>query len=114
MSIFMEAFSEKFADYRVIMGMDNASWHCEIDKSIDNIVPLFQPTYSPELNPAEHIWRYIRANGGFKNNTFDSIEEVEDNLCKAVNELLNDKNQIISITNFGWIKKAIEECMMAG
>ncbi|HOO19282.1 MAG TPA: hypothetical protein PK296_03720, partial [Paludibacteraceae bacterium] len=27
MSLFMEGFSEKFYDYRIIMAMDKASWH---------------------------------------------------------------------------------------
>ena len=86
------------------MGMDNAAWHSRrIDEQIDNIVPLFQPAYSPELNPAEHIWHYIRENGGFKNRTFDSLQEVEDSLCAAVNTLLTNKTKIKSITGFGWI-----------
>ena len=70
MDIFLKTFSENFAQYRVIMGMDNAACHNEDMKK--HIVPLFQPAYSPELlvlsevevNPAEHIWQYIRENGG--------------------------------------------------
>ena len=50
------------------MEMDNAAWH-DKNKTIDNIVPLFIPPYSPEVNPAEHIWEYIREAGGFKNKT---------------------------------------------
>jgi len=111
MDIFLNEFSKKFADYRVIMGMDNAPWHNnEMGK---HIVPLFQPAYSPELNPAEHIWQYIRENGEFKNRTFNSIQEVEDNLCVAVNTLLIDKNKIKSITRFKWILNAISNNMIA-
>jgi transposase len=96
------------------MGMDNASWHkCKVSEGTENIVPLFQPAYSPELNPAEHIWHYIRERGGFKNRTFGSIKEVEESLCVAVNTLLTDKNTIKSITGFEWIKNAISNSMIA-
>ena len=111
MDIFLKEFSKEFAGYRVIMGMDNAPWHSSCQ--LDNIVPLFQPAYSPELNPAEHIWHYIRENGGFKNRTFNSIQEVEDNLCQAVRTLLTDKNKIKSITGFKWILNAIQNNMIA-
>jgi transposase len=43
----------------MILAMDNASWHSsKIDAG--NIVPLFQPAHSPELNPAERVWKHIR------------------------------------------------------
>ncbi|MDR2653598.1 MAG: transposase, partial [Prevotellaceae bacterium] len=40
-------------------------------------LPLFHPPYSPELNPAEHIWHYIRESDSFKNKTFQSMNDVE-------------------------------------
>jgi hypothetical protein len=98
MNIFLSECSNQFADYKIIMGMDNASWHArEKSKNIDNIVPLFQPPYSPEVNPAENIWRHIRTNGGFKNTTFSTIKEVEECLCRAVNNLfIRQKNSKIN------------------
>ena len=106
MNIFLKTMSEKFPNYRIILGMDNASWHSsEID--IDNIVPLFQPAHSPEVNPAERVWKHIRENGGFKNRTFDNLNEVELALCAFANDVLTDKETIKSLTGFPWILKAI-------
>jgi hypothetical protein len=114
MSIFLNDFSKQFIDYKIIMVMDNASWHSSnISKNIDNIVPLFQPSHSPEVNPAENIWHYIRESGHFKNRTFASMNEVEEALCSAVDELLTDKEKIKSITAFSWIKKALKGDMIA-
>lgn len=108
MEFFLKDFSAQFPDYNVIMAMDNAAWHrCKIAKKVDNIVPLFQPAYSPGVNPAEHIWHYVRERGNFKNRTFSSLKEVEENLCLAVNELLTDKEVIKSIIAFNWIKAAL-------
>jgi hypothetical protein len=106
MNVFMAEFAKEFSNYRVIMAMDNASWHSAYDNT-DNIVPLFQPAHSPELNPAEHIWQHLKENGGFKNWTFNSIAEVEQQLVDAVNTLLTDREAVKSITGFKWILEAI-------
>jgi transposase len=106
MEVFINMMSEQFIDYRIIMAMDNASWH-NSNIEIENIVPLFQPPRSPEVNPAEHIWEYIRENEGFKNRTFNTLEEVEINLCKAAEKLLIDKERVKSLTGFDWVLKAI-------
>jgi transposase len=114
MNIFLEEFSSFFSNYKVIMGMDNASWHSSnVTEKLDNIVPLFQPVHSPELNPAEHVWHYIRESGHFKNRTFKSMKEVEEQLIITVNTLLNDKDKIKSITGFSWIKKGLAGNMIA-
>ncbi len=68
-------------------------------------MPVFQPPYSPELNPVEHIWHHIRETYNFKNKTFNSIQEVEDRLVVALNEL--DEKTVKSINRFNWIYKAI-------
>ena len=28
----------------------------------ENITPIILPPYSPELNPAENVWEYLRKN----------------------------------------------------
>ena len=106
MDIFLKEVSKFFKKYRIVMAMDRATWHSEeITKKYKNIVPLFQPPYSPELNPVESVWHYIRENGGFKNETFDTLKDVE---LKLVENLKNlDKETIKSITLFRWIKDAV-------
>ncbi|KAA6314388.1 hypothetical protein EZS27_034989 [termite gut metagenome] len=55
------------------MVMDGAAWHRgDKLKKWENIVPLFQPAYSPEVNPIESLWHHIREKGKFKNTTFHS------------------------------------------
>ena len=65
MDIFMQEVSDAFRQYKIIMVMDRAAWHTgDKIKKWENIVPLFQPPYSPELNPVESIWRLTREDGG--------------------------------------------------
>lgn len=106
MDIFMQGVSDKFKSYRIIMAMDSASWHTgDKARKWENIVPIFQPPYSPELNPVEHIWHHIRETYNFKNKTFNSMQEVEDKLVVALNGL--DKKTVKSISRFNWIYQAI-------
>jgi hypothetical protein len=93
MKIFTDEFSKEFSFYRIIMAMDQASWHSYHHKMPDNVVSLFQPAYSPEVNPAENIWHYVRETGGFKNKTFQSMPEVEEQLVHVVNTYLTDRDR---------------------
>ena len=61
----------------------------------------------------KRIWEHIRENGGFKNRTFETIGDVEENLCVAVLKLLNDKEKVKSLTGFGWVLKAIPDSLIA-
>jgi transposase len=106
MNIFMQGLSEVFGNYRIVMVMDRASWHSgENVKKPENIVSLFQPAYSPEVNPVENLWHHIREDGRFKNKTFNTLEEVELKLVEELNKL--DEKTVKSITLFRWIKDAI-------
>ena len=57
---FLDKFSSNFEGSTIILQMDKAPAH--ITQDIDwpeNIIPIYQPSYSPELNPIERLWEYI-------------------------------------------------------
>ena len=106
MDIFMQGISDEFKHYRIIMAMDGASWHTgNKTKKWENIVPLFQPPYSPELNPVEGLWHHIREKGNFKNTTFKKMKDVELQLMEQLRNL--DKETVKSLSLFHWINSAI-------
>ena len=106
MQIFLKGFSETFNNYRIILAMDRASWHTgESAQILDNIRPLFQPPYSPELNPVEILWHHIREKGQFKNRTFNSMKDVEENLSEQLKNI--DEKTVKSLSQFPWILSAI-------
>lgn len=60
MNLFLKHVSETFADYFIVMQIDQAAWHRSKTLLIpDNIRLIYQPPYSPEVNPTEHIWEEL-------------------------------------------------------
>jgi len=104
MNLYINELSNEYPNYRIILTMDNASWHtCKEIEKPENITLWNIPPYSPELNPAEHLWHYIRETKKFNNRTFDSIQEVEEHLAIALKEMQTETEIIKSLTNFNWL-----------
>ena len=61
------------------------------------------PSYSPELNPAEHIWDYIREQKKFNNYIFDSLDALDDHLFEVLRNLNDEKQYISSLCTFNWM-----------
>jgi hypothetical protein len=101
---YLNDLSEVFKHYRIILCEDNAGWHVSRGLNIpENIVFLYLPPYSPQLNPVEHLWDYIREVKGFNNRIFNSMDEVIDSLALALKEIYDEKEIIKSFSNFNWL-----------
>jgi hypothetical protein len=54
MNLFLAQVAEDFADYFIVMQVDQAGWHRAKDLQVPaNMRLIFQPAYSPELNPVK-------------------------------------------------------------
>ena len=59
-----------------IIVIDNAGFHSLKDYEIPQNIQLIRiPPYSPELNPAEKIWAYIKQS--YKNKVFENLENLK-------------------------------------
>ena len=57
---------------------DGAGWHSSNSLAVpDNITCVPLPPYSPELNPVENLWQYLRQNH-LANRVFDSCDAIVD------------------------------------
>ncbi len=67
-----------------VLIVDGARWHQTDDKLRvpDNITLLHLPPYSPELNPVENVWAYLRSNN-LSNRVFDTYDAIVDACCDA-------------------------------
>jgi len=68
---------------------------------LDNIGLLHLPPYSPELNPVENIWEYLRQND-LSNRIYATYEAIVDACCVARNKLIAAPDRIGSIATRAW------------
>ena len=69
----------------------------------DNITLLPLPSYSPELNPMENVWNYLRSNK-LCSLLWDSYEAIVDACTGAWHFLINDPERIRSIGSRIWAR----------
>lgn len=71
----------------VILIMDQAGWHKAKALVVpENIVILLLPPYSPELNPVENLWGYMRSHS-LSNRAYDGYDHIKDALTNAYRAL---------------------------
>lgn len=69
---YLNEFSLHRPDQAKIVVIDNAGFHSTKNIKIpENIILLRIPPYSPELNPCEQVWAYIKSR--YKNKVFADI-----------------------------------------
>ncbi len=88
-----------------VVVLDGAGWHqTGVKLKIpDNISLLPLPPYSPELNPVENIWQYLKQNY-LSNRIFETYEDIVDACCNAWNALMAAPDRIRSIAQRDWAK----------
>jgi len=86
-----------------LLVVDGAGWHQTGDKLRipDNVTLLHLPPYSPELNPVENVWAYLRSNK-LSNRVFETYDAIVDACCDAWNWLIAQPDQIASIGSRKW------------
>ncbi len=88
---------------KVLLFEDNAGWHSSKKVEIpEGIIVDYLPPYSPELQPAERLWKVV--DEPLVNQDFETIEEIEEILvvrCNLIREEM--KEQIRDLTNYYWL-----------
>ena len=96
--IFIREFSKQRPDELKILVMDNAAFHTAAAvKYPDNIMPIYIPPYSPELNPAEKIWQFLKDKMSMK--IYEDIKALRKDLFSIINQQLTS-DRIKSLTGY--------------
>lgn len=66
-----------------------------------NFTLIFLPSRSPELNPVENLWQYLRSNST-SNSVFDDYDAIIDTACNAWTRLMARPQTITSIGMRKW------------
>jgi transposase len=84
--------------------LDRAGWHTpQKIKCFSNLTLIPLPPASPELNPCELIWKYLRQRY-LANRCFDGEEQVVEKSCAAWNQFVGTKGLIRSLCSREWAK----------
>ncbi|WP_418357942.1 IS630 family transposase [Shewanella basaltis] len=79
--------------YAVVI-MDGASWHAnDIADDFENLSVVKLPPYSPELNPIEQVWSWLRQHK-LANRCFEGYESIVDACCEAWSAFIEDKERV--------------------
>src|SRR3990172_6314967 len=108
MQTFLDQFSETIAqDEHAVMILDQAGWHGSAALVIpDNITLLPLPAYSPELNPVERVWLYLKERF-LSHRLLDDYDAIVTAACNAWNRLVAEAGRITSLCSYPWIEAII-------
>lgn len=103
MQVHLDEISQAVAaGAHAVLLLDRAGWHISTDLEIpDNITPVLLPPRSPELNPVENVWQYLRQTY-LSNRVFDGYDAIIDAACQAWNRLIEKPWIIMSIGMRDW------------
>lgn len=84
--IFLDHLSQQNSNEFKVVILDNGAFHHANRLNIPyNISLVFLPPYSPELNPAEKMWRYIKDRMSMI--AYNNIEDLQQRLTQVVNNI---------------------------
>ncbi len=85
-----------------VLLLDRAGWHTTDKLRVPrNMTLIFLPSRSPELNPVENIWQYLRANW-LSNRVFETYPDIIEAACDAWKRLTSVPDVITSIGMRAW------------
>lgn len=98
---------ERFQEGRsqpVMLVLDQAGWHVsertrqlQEDGSVELV---YLPPYSPELQPAERLWKLI--DEPLANRVFDRLADLEEAIAERCSELSDETGRLRSLTLYHW------------
>ncbi len=107
MNVFLAGLSGTLAaDEHAVLVLDNAGWHVAKALAVPpNVTLLFLPAYSPELNPAERLWAWLRSHH-LSNRIFADYDDLLRETDSAW--LALDADTIKSVCRCSWIERALQ------
>ena len=89
---------------QAVVVLDQAGWHTTKKlPDFPNLTLLPLPAASPELNPCEQVWKYLRRTR-LSNRVFKDEKELLDVCSDAWNEFTNQQEQVSSMTSRTWAR----------
>jgi transposase len=103
MNLHLKAISQHVGPTRqVVLVLDNAGWHTAGKLLVpDNITLLPLPSRTPEENPIERLWLWIKDHY-FSNRTYRDYDTLLDEVCRMWRRL--EPTRIQSVCRCQWLQ----------
>lgn len=103
---FFEQLAKEIApDVHVVLIWDQAGYHTSSDLKVPaNISLLSLPPRSPELNPVENLWHYLRSHH-WSNRSYENYDALRKAACGAWQKSCLDAEQIKSVCAVPWLQE---------
>jgi hypothetical protein len=106
LDVFLETVRAEWSEGRIAVVLDGSGSHRSDGVTWpEGIVPLRLPPYSPELNPAEQIFRHLRKR--LANRSFPTIEAMQDALGEEMQRLAAHPTVVMRMTNYPWWRDGV-------
>jgi transposase len=102
---FFEELATQIPDgVHVILLWDQAGFHTSGELRVPpNVTPLYLPPYSPELNPMENLWHYLRSHY-WSNRVYESYDALLDAATDAWLKIITLPHVITSVCHFPYLR----------
>ena len=101
---YLNWFAQEYPQELHLIQLDNGRLHTWSELELpDNVILLFQPPYSPQVNPIERLWKELKK--ALKWELFDNLEELRRKLSRVLLELT--PSTVASVTGWDFILEAL-------
>jgi transposase len=106
-NVFLEQLSRQLApDVHAVLIWDGAGFHRSGELKVPgNITLLPLPPYSPELNPVENLWHYLRSHY-WSNREHKDYDALCETVCSSWQDACLDEERIKTVCHVGYLEKA--------
>ena len=101
---YLDWLSQQLEEDWAILQVDQAPAHLtSAIRWLKNIIPLVQPSHSPELNPIERFWQLLKQ--PLKNQIFPSLQALRERVQERFDQLTIE--QVASVSAYDFILEAL-------
>jgi transposase len=106
-NLFLEEFSRGLpAQVHAVLIWDGASFHTGSGLVVPSNVSLIQlPPYSPELNPMENLWHYLRAHH-WSNRAYRDYDALQEEAVRSLCAVREDTKTIKTLCHAPYLSRS--------
>ena len=106
MKIFLRQFSQQLPEQvHAVLLWDQAGFHkCKELRVPGNVSIIELPAYSPELNPVENLWEYLRSHY-WSNRSYGNYDDLRLAACDAWQAVCLDPELVRSICHCSYTER---------